>query len=652
MEKKKVTRRRSAPKEAQAAITSPFITEFDQYLFGQGVHYEIYKKMGAHAAEKDGETGIYFAVWAPNAKSVCLTGDFNGWDTTATPMTRLEPLGIYELFMPGMKEGELYKYAVTGQEGRTVLKSDPYGFSAELRPGTASKVASIDNFKWSDARWMDQRRSFQFKKEAMSIYEIHPGSWKKHVPEKEDDPGYYTMRELAPELVAYLKKMGYTHVELIGMAEHPFDGSWGYQVTGYYAPTSRYGTPKDFMYFVNYLHKNKIGVILDWVPAHFPRDEHGLANFDGYPLYEYGDPKKGEHPDWGTKIFDYGRNEVKNFLIANALYWLKEYHVDGLRIDAVASMLYLDYGKQDGQWIANQYGENKNLEAIEFFRHLNSIVHQKHPGAVMIAEESTAWPMVTGSPVDGGLGFDLKWNMGWMNDFLEYQKCDPYFRKYNHNKMTFSMTYAYSENYILVISHDEVVHLKCSMLEKMPGTYEQKFANLKAAYAFMIGHPGKKLLFMGQEFGQKHEWNEAAELDWGCLQDEKHAALQEYVSQLMKLYQKYPALYAMDDTWDGFQWVNANDGDRSIFSFMRFSPTKRNNLLFVVNFTPVDRPDYCVGVPKKKRFTKIFSTNAPEVGGAADTTPEVYNSVKGECDGQPYSFAYPLPAYGVAIFKF
>ena len=406
------------------------------------------------------------------------------------------------------------------------------------------------------------------------------------------------------------------------------------------------------MYFVNYLHKNKIGVILDWVPAHFPRDEHGLANFDGYPLYEYGDPKKGEHPDWGTKIFDYGRNEVKNFLIANALYWLKEYHVDGLRIDAVASMLYLDYGKQDGQWIANQYGENKNLEAIEFFRHLNSIVHQKHPGAVMIAEESTAWPMVTGSPVDGGLGFDLKWNMGWMNDFLEYQKCDPYFRKYNHNKMTFSMTYAYSENYILVISHDEVVHLKCSMLEKMPGTYEQKFANLKAAYAFMIGHPGKKLLFMGQEFGQKHEWNEAAELDWGCLQDEKHAALQEYVSQLMKLYQKYPALYAMDDTWDGFQWVNANDGDRSIFSFMRFSPTNRNNLLFVVNFTPVDRPDYRVGVPKKKRFTKIFSTNAPEVGGAADTTPEVYNSVKGECDGQPYSFAYPLPAYGVAIFKF
>lgn len=652
MEKKKVTRRRSVPKKTKAPISTPFITEFDQYLFGQGVHYEIYKKMGAHAAEKDGKKGVYFAVWAPNAKSVHLVGDFNEWDKTATPMQRLEPLGIYELFVPGLKEGALYKYAVTGQEGKTVLKCDPYGFSAELRPGTASKIASIDGFKWADTRWMESRRDFNFKKEAMSIYEMHPGSWKKHEPQDEDDPGYYNFRELAPELVKYLKEMGYTHVELIGVAEHPFDGSWGYQVTGYYAPTSRYGSPKDFMYFINYLHKNKIGVILDWVPAHFPRDEHGLANFDGYPLYEYGDPKKGEHPDWGTKIFDLGRNEVKNFLIANALYWLTEYHVDGLRIDAVASMLYLDYGKQDGQWVANEYGENKNLDAIEFFRHLNSIVHQRRPGAVMIAEESTAWPMVTGSPMDGGLGFDLKWNMGWMNDFLEYQKCDPYFRKYNHNKMTFSMTYAYSENYILVISHDEVVHLKCSMIEKMPGNDEQKFANLKAAYAFMMGHPGKKLLFMGQEFGQRREWSEARELDWGCLLDQKHVDLKEYVSQLFTLYKKYPAMYGMDDTWDGFQWVNANDGDRSIFSFIRYSPTRRNNLLFVINFTPVDRPDYRVGVPKKKRFTKIFSTNAPEIGGPADTTPKVYNSVVSECDGQPCSFAYPLPGYGVAIFKF
>ena len=649
MERKKSTKRSQVMKPS---VQSPFVTEFDQYLFGQGVHYEIYKKMGAHPAEKDGKKGVYFAVWAPNAKRVTLVGDFNKWDVEATPMTRLEPLGIYEIFMPDMTEDMLYKYAVTGQEGRTVLKCDPYGFSAELRPGTASKVVSIEGFKWGDARWMDARRSFQFKKEPMSIYEMHPGSWKKHEPQDEDDPGYYNFRELAPELVPYLKEMGYTHVELIGIAEHPFDGSWGYQVTGYYAPTSRYGSPKDFMYFVNYLHKHKIGVILDWVPAHFPRDEHGLANFDGYPLYEYGDPKKGEHPDWGTKIFDYGRNEVKNFLIANALYWLTEYHVDGLRIDAVASMLYLDYGKQDGQWVANEFGDNKNLEAIEFFRHLNSVVHQDKPGALMIAEESTAWPMVTGSPVDGGLGFDLKWNMGWMNDFLEYQKCDPYFRKYNHNKMTFSMTYAYSENYVLVISHDEVVHLKCSMLEKMPGDDEHKFANLKAAYAFMIGHPGKKLLFMGQEFGQRREWSEARELDWGCLLDQKHSDLKEFVGQLLNMYKKYPALYAMDDTWDGFQWVNANDGDRSIFSFIRYSPTKRNNLLFVINFTPVDRPDYRVGVPKKKRYTKIFSTEAPEVGGIADTTPKIYNSVKSECDGQPCSFAYPLPGYGVAVFKF
>lgn len=650
MEKKTVRPR--TPKTAKKPEVQPFITEFDQYLFGQGVHYEIYKKLGAHTAMKKGKKGAYFAVWAPDAKSVCLVGDFNGWDREANPMTRLDPLGIYELFVPNMKEGALYKYAVTGQNGNTILKSDPYGFSAELRPGTASKVASIEGFKWSDNRWIDTRTQSNFKKEPMSIYEMHPGSWKKHAPKNEDDPGYYNFRELAPELTQYLKEMGYTHVELIGVAEHPFDGSWGYQVTGYYAPTSRYGTPKDFMYFVNYLHKHKIGVILDWVPAHFPRDEHGLANFDGKPLYEYADPKKGEHPDWGTKIFDYGRNEVKNFLIANALYWLTEYHVDGLRIDAVASMLYLDYGKQDGQWVANQYGENKNLEAIEFFRHLNSIVHQRKPGTVMIAEESTAWPMVTGDPENGGLGFDFKWNMGWMNDFLEYQKCDPYFRKFNHNKMTFSMTYAYSENYILVISHDEVVHLKKSMLEKMPGNDEQKFANLKAAYAFMLGHPGKKLLFMGQEFGERREWSEERELDWPSLDDPKHRNLKEYVGQLLTMYNKYPALYGMDDTWDGFQWINANDGDRSIFSFVRYSPSKRNNLLFVINFTPVDRPDYRVGVPKKKRYTKIFSTNAPEIGGVADTEPVIYQAKVSECDGQPYSIDYPLPGYGVAVFKF
>lgn len=648
MEKKQNHKSKAAVPEM---IPDPHITEYDQYLFGQGVHYEIYRKMGAHPAEQDGEKGVYFAVWAPDAKCVHLVGDFNQWDGGATPMQRTEPLGIYEVFVPGLQEGELYKYAITGQNGNTVLKFDPYGFSGELRPGTASKVASIDGYPWKDSTWMEKRKDFQFKKEAMAIYELHPGSWKKHPAQDEEDPGYYTFRELAPELTKYIKDMGYTHVELIGVAEHPLDASWGYQVTGYYAPTARYGTPQDFMYFVNYLHRHKIGVILDWVPAHFPRDAHGLADFDGKPLYEYADPRKGEHPDWGTKIFDYGRNEVRNFLIANALYWLSEYHIDGLRIDAVASMLYLDYGKEDGQWVANQYGENKNLEAIEFFRHLNSIVHQHNPGAVMIAEESTAWPMVTGSPMDGGLGFDLKWNMGWMNDFLEYQKCDPYFRKYNHNKMTFSMTYAYSENYVLVISHDEVVHLKGSMMEKMPGDDPMKFANLKAAYAFMCGHPGKKLLFMGQDFGQRREWSEERELDWPCLDDPRHQALAGFVRELLRLYQKYPALYGTDDTWDGFQWVNANDGDRSIFSFMRLSPTGRNNLLFVINFTPVDRPDYRVGVPKKKRYTRILASDGVD-GQEPITEPKIYQATKGECDGQPCSVAYPLPGYGVAIFKF
>lgn len=659
---KKTTKKPARARNTKSAVAKvikpvhpelePWITEYDQYLFGQGVHYEIYRKMGAHLAVKNGKKGVYFAVWAPNAKAVHLVGDFNNWDSTSNEMVRSEPLGIYELFVPKLKEGELYKYAVTGQDGKTTLKFDPYGFSGELRPGTASKVASIDGFKWSDARWMDKRKGFKFKKEAMSIYEFHPGSWKKHPPKDEDDPGYYNFREIAPELASYVKSMGYTHVELIGVAEHPFDGSWGYQVTGYYAPTARYGSPKDFMYFVNYMHKNHIGVILDWVPAHFPRDEHGLANFDGYPLYEYGDPKKGEHPDWGTKIFDYGKNEVRNFLIANALYWLGDYHIDGLRIDAVASMLYLDYGRQDGQWVANEYGENKNLEAIEFFKHLNSIVHQRRPGAVMIAEESTAWPRVTGSPMDGGLGFDLKWNMGWMNDFLEYQKCDPYFRKFNHNKMTFSMTYAYSENYILVISHDEVVHLKGTMMEKMPGSEEMKFANLKAAYAFMFGHPGKKLLFMGQDFGQRREWSEERELDWPCLDDPRHAALADFVRELNKLYVKYPCLNATDDTWDGFQWINANDGDRSIFSFMRLSPNGRNNLVFVVNFTPVARPDYRVGVPKKKKYYRVLASDGMEGDGKPITEVQAYNAEKGECDGQPCSVAYPLPPYGFAVFRF
>ena len=499
---------------------------------------------------------------------------------------------------------------------------------------------------------MKKRLEFDPQKDAMSIYEVHPGSWRKHPKKDEEDKGFYNYRELAHALADYVKEMGYTHVELMGIAEHPFDGSWGYQVTGYYAPTSRYGTPEDFKYFINYMHKNKIGVILDWVPAHFPRDAHGLADFDGAPTYEYADPRKGEHPDWGTKVFDYGRNEVKNFLIANALFWIEEYHVDGLRVDAVASMLYLDYGRQDGQWVANQYGENKNLEAIEFFRHLNSVVLGKHKGTVMIAEESTAWPMVTGKPEDGGLGFSLKWNMGWMHDFLEYMKLDPYFRQYNHYKMTFSTSYAYSENYVLVLSHDEVVHLKCSMINKMPGLGQDKFENLKAGYSYMIGHPGKKLLFMGQEFGQYQEWSEERELDWFLLGEESNRSLQNYVKTLLGLYKKYPALYANDARPEGFEWINADDASRSIYSFIRYSPTGRNNLLFVINYTPVARDDYRVGVPKRKQYKLILNSKEPEFGGNVHKEQLVYKAVKKECDGRPFSFAYPLPPYGVAVFQF
>ncbi len=628
------------------------ITELDRYLFGEGTHYEIYKLLGAHLGVNRKKEGVFFAVWAPHAKVVSVVGDFNSWDPKADIMKCDNDMGLYQLFIPKVREGDLYKFCITTQNGDLLYKADPYANYSELRPGNASKVVDLKGYKWSDSVWMKKREEFDVDKEAMSIYELHPGSWKKHPAQGSDDPGFYNYRELAHELVKYVKEMGYTHVELMGIAEHPFDGSWGYQVTGYYAPTSRYGTPEDFRYFVNYLHKNKIGVILDWVPAHFPKDAHGLADFDGAPTYEYEDPRKGEHPDWGTKVFDYSKNEVKNFLIANALFWIEEFHIDGLRVDAVASMLYLDYGRKDGEWIPNQYGENKNLEAIEFFRHLNSIVLNKHKGVVMIAEESTAWPMVTGRPEDGGLGFSLKWNMGWMHDFLEYMKLDPYFRKYNHHKMTFSTSYAYSEKYVLVLSHDEVVHLKCSMINKMPGLGQDKFENLKAGYSYMIGHPGKKLLFMGQDFGQYQEWSEERELDWYLLGEQSHQQLQNYVKELLKMYKKYPALYANDSNNQGLEWINADDASRSIYSFVRWSPTGRNNLLFVINYTPVAREDYRVGVPKQKHYKLILNSKEPEFGG--DTHKEVldYKAVKRECDGRPYSFAYSLPAYGVAVFKF
>ena len=625
------------------------IGELDQYLLGQGNHYEIYKKLGAHLVDDGDKKGTYFAVWAPNAQKVSVIGEFNDWDLTADVMERNDPVGIYPCFVEGAKENEMYKFCIETKKGELLYKADPYANYAELRPGTASRITDISKIKWTDKAWMDQRLKWDHKEKPMSIYEVHIGSWRKH---PEDEDGFYNYREFAKEIVKYVHEMGYTHVELMGIAEHPFDGSWGYQVTGYFAPTSRYGTPEDFAWMINYLHKNKIGVILDWVPAHFPKDAHGLADFDGAPEYEYADPRMGEHPDWGTKIFDFGKNEVKNFLISNALFWIEHFHIDGLRVDAVASILYLDYGKKDGEWVPNEFGGNKNLQAVEFFKHLNSVVLGRNPGAVMIAEESTAWPKVTGEVEDDGLGFSLKWNMGWMHDFTEYMKLDPLFRKGAHYNMTFAMSYAYSEKYILVLSHDEVVHLKCSMINKMPGLGWEKFENLKAAYAFMMGHSGKKLLFMGQDFAQLREWSEKRELDWYLLAEKEHQQMQSWVRDLLHLYRRRKAFYEQDNTWEGFEWINADDRDRSIYSFVRHAKGGKQNLLFVISFTPVAREDYRVGVPKRKQYRLILNSDEEKYGGTGKKRSAVYKAEKSECDGRPYSFAYSLPAYGVAIFEF
>ena len=627
-------------------------TELDRYLFAQATHYDIYKKLGAHPCVQNGSKGVCFDLWAPNAKRVWIIGTFNNWDEQADEMERLNPetMGIYELFIPGLEEGELYKFLIETKDGRRLYKADPFANYAELRPGTASRVADIDHFKWSDSKWLKDRASQDDYERPMAIYEVHPGSWKRH-PGREDD-GFYTYKDLEKTLIPYVKEMGYTHIELMGISEYPYDGSWGYQVTGYYAPTSRYGTPKEFAHFINECHRNNIGVILDWVPAHFPRDAHGLAEFDGTCLYEYADTRKGEHPDWGTKIFDYGKNEVKNFLIGSALLWIEHYHVDGLRVDAVASMLYLDYGKKDGQWVANKYGGNENLEAIEFFKHINTVILGRNKGTMMIAEESTAWPRVTGKAEDDGLNFSYKWNMGWMHDFLDYMKLDPYFRKFNHNKMTFAMSYNQYEKYILVLSHDEVVHLKCSMLNKMPGLGIDKFKNLMVGYAFMMGHPGKKLLFMGQEFAQQQEWSEARELDWYLLENPDHLHMQNWVKSLLHLYQNNPCMYEADHGWDGFEWINADDCDRSIFSFIRKSKDGKNNLLFICNFTPVERPDYRVGVNRRKTYKLILDSDSKEFGGDGKEKPAAYKAVKEQCDGRKYSFEYPLAPYGVAVFKF
>lgn len=629
------------------------ITDLDIYLFNGGTHYEIYYKMGAHVAEEDGEDGVYFAVWAPNAKTVSVVGDFNEWVPLENEMEPIKTSGVYELFIPGVKKGDLYKFAVETKKGEVLYKTDPYGNQAQMRPETASVVTDISAYTWSDESWQaDKKRSTTLDR-PMSIYEVHLGSWKKDG--SGNNCGFRTYRDIAGELADYVNYMGYTHVEFIGIAEYPFDGSWGYQVTGYYAPTSRYGEAADFMYLVDYLHKHGIGVILDWVPAHFPKDAHGLGRFDGEAVYEHPDPRKGEHTQWGTYIFNYECPQVKNFLVANALFWLEKFHVDGLRVDAVASMLYLDYGREAGQWVPNCDGGHENYEVIEFLKHLNSIISRRCPGAMMIAEESTAFPKVSRPPEENGLGFTYKWNMGWMHDFLDYMKLDPYFRKDNHNKMTFAMSYNESEKYILVLSHDEVVHLKCSMLNKMPGLEGDKFKNLMAGYAFMMGHSGKKLLFMGQEFAQEREWSEKRELDWYLLDDPKHKHMQDWVKALLHLYRKNPCLYEQDTTWAGFEWMNANDYERSIFSFVRKSKDGKNNLLFVISFTPVERDDYRVGVPGRHTYKLVLNSADPQFGGSdtEDTKrPVSYKAEKKPCDGRDYSIGYKLPPYGVAVFKF
>ena len=630
--------------------TTVFISDADQYVFGQGTHYDIYKKLGAHVCNKGKKKGVFFAVWAPNAKEAYVLGEFNDWSESAAPMKRLGQGGIFATFIEDVKEGDMYKYMLVLPDGRKLYKADPYANYAEMRPGTASRVYDLNHFKWNDQKWLDSRDQKDMNKEPMAIYECHIGSWMKHPDGTED--GFYNYREFADRIVPYLKEMPYTHIELMGIAEYPFDGSWGYQVTGYYAPTSRYGTPDDFRYLIDQLHKNDIGVILDWVPAHFPRDAHGLCEFDGTCLYEHPDKRLGEHPDWGTKIFNYSKNEVKNFLIANALFWIREFHIDGLRVDAVASMLYLDYGKQDGQWVANKYGGNENLDAIEFFKHLNSVIHGAHPGVMTIAEESTAWPKVTAAPEDGGLGFSFKWNMGWMHDYCEYMKLDPLFRKNNHYKLTFAMSYNSSENYILPLSHDEVVHLKCSMVNKMPGYEIDKYANLRNLYTFMFGHEGKKLLFMGQEFAQEREWSEARELDWFLLQKPLNKGMHDYMSELLHLYRKSPCLYEIDNDWAGFEWMNADDKDRSIYSFARKSKDGKQKLLFIINMTPVSYPKYNVGVPSITQYKLILNSDDTKFGGNGNKVSKSVKARKGECDRRKQYIAIDVPPLTALVYQF
>ncbi len=625
----------------------PQITRQDTERFQAGIHYTVYEKLGAHPMTIDGTEGVSFAVWAPNALRVSTVGDFNGWDGRTHQMRRLWDSGIFEIFIPGVKPGDNYKFEIKVKGGLTYLKADPYAFRQQLRPETASVVASGEEFPWEDNDWLEKRKDFDAVTSPMSIYELYLGSFKK----SEDGKDYDNCRDIAPALIKYVKEMGYTHVELMPIMEHPFDGSWGYQVIGYYAPTSRYGTPEDFRFLVNELHKAGIGVILDWVPAHFPRDTHGLSNFDGTCLYEHKDPRKGAHPHWGTLIYNYGRPEVSNYLIANALYWVEQFHADGIRMDAVASMLYLDYGKNDGEWIANMYGGNENLEAIEFIKHLNSIMHKRNQGVVTIAEESTAWPKITGDLEDDGLGFDIKWNMGWMNDFLGYMSYDPYFRAHHHGELTFSMIYNYSEKFMLVMSHDEVVHGKATLVGKMPGERQDKFNNLKAAYGFFFTHPGKKLLFMGQDIAEFDEWNENRSVKWEILDAPEHEGMRKLVKKLNELYVKYPSLHEWDHSSKGFEWLNCIASEQCMVAYMRKSQNREDTLLVVANFANVAQ-EFKLGVPYEGSYKEVLNTDAVEFGGEGRVNKRAILTEEEDYENKPFSLTVKSAPLSVSIFEY
>lgn len=623
------------------------ISEYDVYLFNKGTNYRIYEKLGAHPMIVNGVSGVLFGVWAPNAKRISVVGDFNGWDGRRNLMRCIASSGVWELFIPGLLNNDIYKYEIKTKQNTLIQKTDPYGNYAEVRPDTASTIYNINNYIWSDSNWMQRRKDINYSESPMAIYEVHLGSWSRV---ENENNRFLTYRESAHRLVDYVKNMGYTHIELMPIEEYPFDGSWGYQVVGYYAPTSRFGTPDDFMYFIDYCHKNSIGVILDWVPAHFPKDAHGLAKFDGIALYEHADPRQGEHPEWGTLIFNYGRNEVKNFLIANAVYWIEKYHLDGLRVDAVASMLYLDYGKSHGQWVANKFGGRENLDAVEFMRHLNSVIKDLDSGALMIAEESTAWEGVSKPAKNGGLGYDFKWNMGWMNDFLKYVSLDPIYRQYHHGELTFSMDYAYSENFILVLSHDEVVHGKCSMINKMPGELKDKFSNLRLSYGFMYAHPGKKLLFMGSEFAQLREWSEERALDWYLLDDNQHRNMSDYSRDLNSFYKNEKSLWEQDDLPDGFEWLDCLDGNRSFVAFSRQAKNKNDKLIFLFNFIPA-KYERILGVSDAGEYLEVFNSDYSKYGGDNFVNTGVIKTKKIPSNGKKVSVTINLPALGMVVLR-